>query len=82
VLLYPAFNITPLRYYLRREFCTILPTSTAEINGQPVEAARTFAVLSHLKIPESRIRTLMDAYGREREHFDSLRVAIIEYQRY
>ena len=81
--MYPAFAITPLRYYLRGEFCTILPTSITEIDGQAIGAARTFAVLSELKASEiNRFRATMSGYGREAEHFDALRIAIIEYQRW
>jgi mannosyltransferase len=82
VLVYPAFNIGPLRYYLRREFCAILPTSIAEINGQAIGAARIFAVLSRIKDSEIRaFRDAMNGYGREVDHFDALRIGIVEYQR-
>ncbi len=56
VLVYPAFNITPLRYYLRSEFCAILPTDNGEIDGQAIRAARTFVVFSNDKSSENRIR--------------------------
>jgi mannosyltransferase len=80
VLVYPAFAIIPLRYYLRTEFCTILPTSIAEIDGQAISAGRIFAVLS--KVSETnRFRVAMSRYGPEAEHFNALRIAIIEYQR-
>src|SRR5262249_41977055 len=83
VLVYPAFAITPLRYYLRREFCAILPTSLAEIDAQNFGASRIFAVFSHpLKASEvNRLRTIMSGYGQEAEHFDAVRIAIIEYHR-
>jgi hypothetical protein len=82
VLVYPAFNIGPLRYYLRREFCAILPTSIAEINGQAIGAARIFAVLSRIKDSEiPAFRAAMNGYGREVDHFDALRIGIVEYQR-
>jgi len=87
VLVYPAFNIVPLRYYLRGEFCTILPTSVGNIDRQVIQAARTFVVLSHDQISENRIaaanriRATMNSYGREEEHFDALGIATIEYQR-
>ena len=82
ILVYPTFNITPLRYYLRREFCAILPTSLAEIDGQTFGAARIFAVFSHPKASEIiRFRATMSAYGREAEDFDFNRISIIEYQR-
>jgi hypothetical protein len=82
VLVYPAFAITPLHYYLRREFCAILPTSIAEIDGQAIRAARIFAVLSK-PIPSeiNLFRSRMSGYGREAEHFEALRIAIIEYHR-
>jgi uncharacterized membrane protein len=82
VLVYPAFNIGPLRYYLRREFCAILPTSIAEIDGQAIGAARIFAVLSRIKASEiNGFQAAMNSYGREVDHFDALRIAIVEYQR-
>lgn len=56
VLVYPTFNITPLRYYLRREFCAILPTANGEIDGQVIGATRTFVVFSHDKMSENVIR--------------------------
>ncbi len=87
VLVYPAFNITPLRYYLRSEFCAILPTDNGEIDGQAIRAARTFVVFSNDKSSENRIRAAnriratMNSFGREAEHFDALGIAIVEYQR-
>jgi hypothetical protein len=82
VLVYPTFNITPLRYYLRREFCAVLSTSIAEIDGQAIGAARIFVVLSGLKASEiDRLQAKMSGYGREAEHFDAFRIGIIEYQR-
>jgi mannosyltransferase len=87
VLVYPTFNIVPLRYYLRREFCAILPTPIGEIDGQVNPAARTFVVFSRENISDgssraaNRIRTTMNSYGREAEQFDALGIAVIEYQR-
>jgi uncharacterized membrane protein len=91
VLVYPVFNIDPLRYYLRRDFCAILPSSIAELNGQAINAARIFVVLSRaetwLRSPAAysreinRLRAIMSDYGRETEHFDPLEISIIEYRR-
>jgi hypothetical protein len=82
VLVYPAFNFTPLRYYLRREFCAILPTSLPEIDDQKIDAARIFAVLYHPKDAEiDSFRATMSGYGRELERFDAFLITIIEYQR-
>jgi hypothetical protein len=79
---YPGFNIGPLRYYLRRDFCAIPPSSIVEIDGQAIGAARIFVVLSKAKAPEiDRVRAVMNHYGREAEHFEALRIAIIQYQR-
>jgi uncharacterized membrane protein len=80
VLVYPGFNIDPLRYYVRREFCAILPTSMAEIDARVIQAPRTFVVL-YKTSDEANIRAMMTGYGREAEHFDTPRIEIIEYQR-
>src|SRR5262249_2794307 len=82
VLVYPSFDITPLRYYLRREFCAILPSSLAEIDDQKIDAARIFAVLYRPKSLEIKsLRATMSGYGREVERFDAFLVTTIEYQR-
>jgi hypothetical protein len=63
VLVFPTFNINPLRSYLRI-------------------VARTFVVLSRLKPSEiDQLLAKLSGYGREAEHFDALRIAVIEYQR-
>jgi hypothetical protein len=66
VLVYPHFNITPLRYYLRREFCAILPTGDGEIDGQVIGATRTFVVFSHDEMSEnlSRAASAQQRAGR------------------
>ena len=82
VLVYPSYTIPPLRYYLRREFCPILPDSIAKIDGQAIGVVRVFAVLSHLQASEiNRFRATMSDYGREADHFDALGIDVIEYQR-
>jgi hypothetical protein len=76
----------PLRYYLRGDFCTILPTSLVDIDVKKIDAVRIFAELAKFAYhptaaDSSSLQAKMSGYGREIEHFDSFGISIVEYQR-
>jgi uncharacterized membrane protein len=83
VLVYPAYDIAALRYYLRRKFCAIFPSSLTDIDGHKADAPRIFAVLYRLKDSENNsLRATMSTYGREAERFDADDwITIVNYQR-
>jgi uncharacterized membrane protein len=81
VLVYPAYNVAALRYYLRTKFCAILPSSLADIAGYKADSARIFAVFYRLPFVGSDLAAAMSAYGRETGRFEfSNFITIVEYR--
>jgi 4-amino-4-deoxy-L-arabinose transferase-like glycosyltransferase len=84
VLVYPFFDITPLRYYLRTHSCIIPLSSLAEINDKKIATARTFAVLDRGFVSDAEIDSVqatMSNEGREAERFEAFVITTIESRR-
>jgi mannosyltransferase len=79
VLVYPGHQMPPLRYYLRRPFCTVLPEPVEAVDLEATGASRIFAVFAQ---PEfGPVRDKLRAFGRRGESLSVPRISVVEYQR-
>lgn len=78
ILVYPAYHVAPLRYYLRRPFCTVLPEPIEAVDLQATGASRIFAVFAE---PEfGPLYDKLNAFGRRGEYLRLPTIAIVEYK--
>jgi mannosyltransferase len=78
VLVYPAYQVTPLRYHLRRPFC-VLPEPVETMDLSTTGASRIFAVFA---APEfGLVRESLNAFGRRGEMLSAGPLSVIEYKR-
>jgi mannosyltransferase len=83
ILVYPAYQVAALQYYLRRPFCAVLPNSIADIDVQRMVASRLFVLVVAEPRDSSEVALLrekMRALGREGERLDARRISVVEYQ--
>lgn len=82
VLLYPAFFVDPLRYYLRKPFCAILLQSPPKLDTQAIAADRVFGVFASDVISQNRgislLQAEMGAFGRGVERLNLSNPAVVD----